>query len=103
MSEIIITESNFENEVIKSDTPVLLDFWAEWCGPCQMLAPIVSELSTELSGTIKVGKVNVDDNHSLAVKYRIGSIPTLMLFKNGEPAKTIVGYHSKEEILELIS
>ncbi len=102
MSEIIITENNFENEVLKSSMPVLVDFWAEWCGPCQMMGPIVSQLATELTDWMKVGKVDVDNNHSLAVKYRVASIPTLILFKDGEPVKTIVGYHTKEEILELI-
>lgn len=102
MSEIIITENNFEAEVLKSSMPVLVDFWAEWCGPCQMLSPVVSELATELTDWMKVGKVNVDNNHSLAVKYGVVNIPTLILFKDGEPIKTIVGYHTKEEIIGLI-
>ncbi len=102
MSEIIITENNFEAEVLKSSMPVLVDFWAEWCGPCQMLGPVVSELATELTDWMKVGKINVDNNHSLAVKYGVVNIPTLILFKDGAPIKTIVGYHTKEEIIGLI-
>ncbi len=102
MSEIVITDKNFETEVLKSSMPVLVDFWAEWCGPCQMLAPIVSELAKELTDYIKVGKLDVSSYGSLAANYGVTNIPTLILFKDGQPAKTIVGYHTKEQILELI-
>ncbi len=98
MSEITITKENFEQEVLKSDVPVLVDFWATWCGPCKMLAPILSEIAEEEK--VKVAKVNVDDEGELAVKFGIMSIPTVMLFKNGERVKTAVGYMSKEEIKE---
>ncbi|MBQ9604035.1 MAG: thioredoxin [Firmicutes bacterium] len=98
MSEIKLTEANFEEEVLKSDIPVLVDFWASWCGPCMMLAPVVEEIAKEYEGKIKVGKVNVDEQQRLAVQYRISSIPALKLFKNGEAAAETVGYMSKEEL-----
>lgn len=102
MNEVVINEENFEQEVLKSDIPVLVDFWAEWCGPCRMLAPIIAELSDELSGTVKVGKVNVDDAQRLAMKYGVASIPTVMLFKNGEAVKTSIGYMGKEALKEAL-
>lgn len=98
MFEMIITSDNFEDEVIKSDIPVLVDFWAEWCGPCKMVAPSVEEIAKEYSGKIKVGKVNIDEQEKLAIKYKISSIPTLMIFKNGNIENILVGYHTKEEI-----
>ena len=98
MSEIIVTKENFEAEVLKSEVPVLVDFWATWCGPCKMLAPVLSEIAEE--GKVKVAKINVDDEGELAMKFGIMSIPTVMLFENGERVKTAVGYMSKEEIKE---
>lgn len=98
MAEVVITTKNFEEEVMKSDIPVLLDFWASWCGPCRMVAPIVAEIAAEYEGKIKVGKVNVDEETALAVSYGVDSIPTLLLFKNGEVADRAVGYRPKESI-----
>jgi len=86
-----LTEANFESEVINSDVPVLVDFWAEWCGPCKMIGPIVDQLADEVGGAAKVAKVNVDDARDLAVKYNVRSIPLLLFFKNGEVKDQIVG------------
>lgn len=93
------TDQNFETEVLQSDLPVLVDFFAVWCGPCQMLAPIIEELATELEGKVKVGKMNVDENNQTAQKYSIMSIPTLVLFKKGQPIKTLTGLRTKEDLL----
>lgn len=98
MSEIIITEDNFEDEVLNSELPVLVDFWATWCGPCQMLAPVIEEVAKEQEGVVKVGKINVDDYPKLAIEFQVGSIPTLMLFKDGEVVKKSLGYIQKEEV-----
>jgi len=102
MAEVILTKENFETEVLKSDIPVLVDFWATWCGPCMMLSPIIAELAEELEGKVKVGKVNVDEQNELAMQYRVASIPTLLLFKNGELAKTSVGFMPKNDIIETL-
>ena len=102
MAEIIITEENFENEVLNSDKPVLVDFWAQWCGPCRMLGPIIEEIANDYEGKVKVGKVNVDEQPNLASKYGIASIPTVIVFKNGKPEKTLVGLRSKNEIDNMI-
>ncbi len=90
-------ESNFDAEVLQSDTPVLVDFWAVWCGPCKMVAPTIDQLATEYSGKAKVGKLNVDQARSIAMKYGVMSIPTVLLFKNGEVAETIVGAQPKAQ------
>lgn len=97
-----ITTAAFSEEVLQSDIPVLVDFWASWCGPCKMLSPIVDALSNEVTN-VKICKVNVDEEPGLAQKYRVMSIPTLMVFQNGETVKTSVGLVSKEKILEMIS
>ncbi len=102
MAEIKVTESNFEEEVLRSPLPVLVDFWATWCGPCMMLAPTVSEVAGELEGQVKVGKVNVDEEPALAARFQILSIPTLMVFRDGEPVRTSVGCLPKEGILDLL-
>ncbi|RMF96253.1 MAG: thioredoxin [Candidatus Schekmanbacteria bacterium] len=102
-NEIELKEDNFESEVLKSDIPVLVDFWATWCGPCKMIAPVVAEIADELSGKLKVGKVNVDENQSLAANFGIRSIPTLILFKNGESVEQIIGAQPKNAILEVIN
>ena len=99
MSEVIINKSNFENEVINADKPVLLDFWASWCGPCKMLSPVLSEIADEYADVIRVAKVNVDDEPELAMKFKVSSIPMLVLFKNGRIISTSVGYRPKDEIL----
>jgi len=95
MADLVLTDSNFDNEVLKSDKPVLVDFWAVWCGPCKIVEPIVDELSNEYEGKVKFGKVNVDENE-VAGKYGIMSIPTLMVFKDGQPVKSMVGAQAKE-------
>jgi len=100
--EIIFTDQNFEAEVLKNDLPVLVDFFAIWCGPCQMMVPAIEELSKQLDGKIKVGKLNVDENPICAQKYGIMSIPTLILFKDGQVNKTLFGFKNKDEILKEI-
>ena len=105
MSEAIsqLNDFNFESEVIDSKMPVLVDFWAVWCGPCKMIAPELEKLVAEKGEQLKIGKLNVDDNRETAMKYSISSIPTLLLFKNGEVVKKLIGVMSKEKILTEIS
>ena len=98
MAEIVLTEKNFEEEVLNSDKPVLVDFWATWCMPCRMLAPTIAKIAEEQEGTIKVGKIDVDEEPELAAKYGIASIPTLMVFKGGQVVKSSVGVQSKPMI-----
>ncbi len=93
-----VTDSTFEEEVIKSANPVMVDFWAPWCGPCRMVAPIVEELAEEYDGKVEFVKLNTDDNPNTAVKYGIRSIPTLLVFKGGEPVGQIVGYRPKSDL-----
>ena len=103
MQEINLTNQNFEEEVLKSDLPVLVDFFATWCGPCKMIAPIIVEIAERYEGKVKVGKVNVDDENELAMRYEISSIPTLVLFKDGKVANTKIGLCSKSEIENMIN
>lgn len=102
MAEITLTKANFEEEVLKSTKPVLVDFWATWCGPCRMIAPIVEEIANEFEN-IKVGKINVDEQEKLAIEYGIMSIPTLILFKNGKEEKRILGYREKSQLIKEFS
>jgi len=103
MNEIEITMENFEAEVKNcKDMPVLLDFWASWCGPCSMLSPIISEIADELDGTVKVGKVNVDEQPQLAAQFNVDSIPLVVVMKNGEIVNEAVGFRPKEQILEML-
>ena len=92
------TDDNFQNEVLDADQPVLVDFWAEWCGPCRMLAPVIDELATEFDGKAKIGKVDIDANRDAAVNYGIQSIPSVLIFKNGEVVNKFVGISPKEEL-----
>ena len=102
MAEIVITKDNFENEVMKSDKPVLLDFWAGWCGPCKMLSPIVSQIADKYDGKVKVGKVNVDDEPELANAFQVASIPMIVVMKEGRIVNTSVGYRPIEQLEELL-
>ena len=94
---VTLTDANFPQEVLKSPVPVLVDFWAEWCGPCKMIAPILDELASEYQGKVTIGKVNIDDFQSLATEYGIRAIPTLLIFKDGQVADQIVGMRSKRD------
>ena len=100
--EITITKENFESEVLNSDIPVLLDFWATWCGPCRMIAPTLAQIAEENEGRLKVGKVNVDEEMELAMRFGIISIPTLIVMRNGKEAAKLVGYRPKADIEKLL-
>ena len=102
MAELNITSLNFENEVLNADKPVLLDFYADWCGPCKMLAPVVHEIAEENADTLKVGKINVDEQMELAMRFQVSSIPMLVVFKNGKAVAKSVGYRPKAEIAAMV-
>ena len=102
MSTTTITKDNYEQEVLKSEVPVLLDFWAPWCGPCKMIGPIVEEISNEVAGTAKVGKINVDEEMELAGAFNVMSIPTLVVIKGGKVVNTTIGFQSKEALMSLL-
>ena len=102
MTELKITAANFENEVLRSDKPVLLDFYADWCGPCKMLASVLHEIAEENAGTLKVGKVNVDEQMELAMRFQVSSIPMLAVFKDGKAITKLVGYRPKSEIAAMV-
>ena len=95
---VSLTRENFAKEVLQSTTPVLVDFWAEWCGPCKMIAPILDELADEYNGRVRIGKVNIDEQQALAAEYSVRAIPTLLLFKQGQVADHIVGLRSKRDL-----
>ena len=103
MEILTVTKDNFEQEVLGSELPVLVDFWASWCGPCRMFSPIVDEFAEENEGKVKVGKINVDEEQELAARFGVMSIPTAMLFKGGEAAATLVGVQPKEALEELLN
>ena len=102
MAELNITSLNFENEVLNADKPVLLDFYADWCGPCKMLAPVLHEIAEENAGTLKVGKINVDEQMELEMRFQVSSIPMLVVFKDGKAITKSVGYRPKSEIAAMV-
>ena len=95
---VTLNSGNFSDEVLKSSEPVLVDFWAEWCGPCKMIAPVLDELASEYDGRIKIGKVNIDEDQALATQYGVRAIPTLLIFKDGQVAEQLVGMRSKRDL-----
>jgi thioredoxin 1 len=103
MKPVTITDDNFQNEVTNSNQPVLIDFWAAWCGPCRIIAPIVEELASEYQGKVKIGKLDVDDNQQTAIKYGVRSIPTLLIFKDGKLKDTIIGAVPKSHIVQKLN
>ena len=103
MAVITITKDNFQQEVLNSEIPVLVDFWASWCGPCKMFSPIVDEFAQENQGKVKVGKINIDEEPDLAAQFRVMSIPTAMLFVNGQPTQTLVGVQPKARLEQMLS
>ena len=103
MSVLNVTSENYESEVLKSEKTVLIDFYADWCGPCKMMSPVIDEIAEEMKETVKVGKINVDENQDLAMEYGVMSIPTIVVLKNGEVQKTFVGVTDKEEIKQAIN
>ncbi len=102
MAEVVLTNENFEEEVLKSDIPVMIDFWASWCGPCKMLAPIVEEIAKEYEGKVKVGKVNVDDEPELAGQFAVSAIPTVVVVRDGKVEGTSVGYVQKDVLTAML-
>ncbi len=98
-----VTDANFQEEVLKSKTPVLIDFWAEWCGPCKMIAPVVDELAKKYEGKLRVGKLDVDSQPHVTDQYGVQGIPTLILFKNGQPVQQVVGFKTKDQLDSVIS
>ena len=102
MAELKITRENFEREVLQSDKPVLIDFWASWCGPCRMLSPTISEIAEDLKDKVKVGKVNVDEEEELAAMFRVSSIPLLVVMKDGKVVSSAVGVRPKEQIMNML-
>lgn len=103
MSELIVTQENFDAEVLQADLPVLLDFYADWCGPCRMLAPVLDELAAAHEGTLQVGRINVDEQAELAAAFGVVSIPTMVVMRDGRVLEQIVGYRSKREIEEILT
>lgn len=103
MKPVTLTDDNFQSEVLNSDKPVLVDFWAEWCGPCRMVAPIVEELATEYTGSLKVGKVDVDANQKVSMQFGVRSIPTLLIFKNGKVVDQIIGAVPKRALADKVT
>ena len=95
-----VTDTNFQAEVIESDVPVLVDFWAPWCGPCRRVSPVVEEIASERGEALKVVKLNIDENQNTAIQFNVMSIPTLILFRNGQPAKTVIGAYPKRKLVE---
>ena len=102
MAELEITQADFEEKVLKADKPVLVDFWAAWCGPCRMLGPVISDIAEKYDGQVIVGEVNVDDEMALALKYNVSSIPMVALFKDGKLVDRVVGYRSKSDMEDMI-
>lgn len=100
MSVLVLGNDNFENEVLNFDKKVLVDFYADWCGPCKMMSPVIDEIAEEMGEKVKVGKINVDNNQDLAMKYSVMSIPTIMIFQNGIPVKTFIGVTDKNDIIK---
>jgi len=103
MATVKVDDSNFDNDVLKSDVPVVVDFWAEWCGPCKMIGPHLEEISEEMSGKVKIAKLNIDENPDIAAKYGVRSIPTLVMFKDGEPASIQVGAKPKSALVDWVN